>query len=168
MKIGFKTFLFCSFLKKVARKAIDKNHGKGIIVVRAKNDDFNRKILENKKVNILLSPESGTGIKHDKLKQRDSGLNHVLCKIAKQNNIAIAIDFSEILKKQNEEKQEKGKKQLAEHLARIMQNIKLCKKSGTKIILMKKQGKNNYDLQAFLLTLGMPTNMAKIAVEKID
>lgn len=142
-----------------ARKAIDKEYGKGIIIVRGRDDEFNRKILENKKVNVLLSPEHGG--RKDKLKQGDSGLNHVLCRIARQNSIAIGIDFQEILSKQEE-----GEKQLAGHLRRIMQNIRLCRKAGTMMILMNKSGRSDYDLRAFLSTLGMPTDMAKKAVEE--
>jgi len=142
-----------------ARKAIEKLYGRGIVIVRGGNDSFNRKILENKKADILLSPERGG--RKDRLKQGDSGLNHVLCRIARQNNIAIGIDFKEMLDK----KEDEGKKQLAEHLRRIMQNIRLCKKAKTNMILMNKSGRDDYDLRAFLSTLGMPTDMAKRAVE---
>ena len=93
-----------------ARKAIEqecRKARKGAVIVKGRDDSFNRKILENKKVDVLLSPEHG--YKKDRLRQRDSGLNHVLCRIASQNNIAIGIDFQEILNKQGE-----GKRQLAE------------------------------------------------------
>ncbi len=142
-----------------ARKKIEIRAKEGrIVIVKGRDDSFNRKILENKKVNILLSPENG--YKKDKLKQRDSGLNHILCRIARDNSIAIGIDFQEILNKRDE-----GKKQLAGHLARIMQNIKLCRKSKVKIILMNTAGRDNHGLRALLATLGMPTGMAKAAVE---
>ena len=143
-----------------ARKKIEIKAKEGrIVIVKGRDDSFNRKILENKKVNMLLSPESG--YKKDRLKQRDSGLNHILCRIAKENGIVIGIDFQEILNKQVE-----GKKQLSEHLARIMQNIKLCKKAKTRMILINKSGREDYDLRALLITLGMPTGMAKSAVEE--
>ena len=142
-----------------ARKKIEIKAKEGSkVIVKGRDDSFNRKILENKKVNILLSPENG--YKKDKLKQRDSGLNHILCRIAQQNSISIGIDFQEILNKRDE-----GKKQLAEHLARIMQNIKLCRKSKVKMILMNTAGTDDYGLRALLSTLGMPTDMAKMAVE---
>src|SRR3989344_4782909 len=142
-----------------ARKKIEIKAKEGSkVIVKGRDDSFNRKILENKKVNILLSPENG--YKKDKLKQRDSGLNHVLCRIASDNGIAIGIDFQGILSKRDE-----GKKQLAEHLARIMQNIKLCRKSKVKMILMNTAGTDDYGLRALLSTLGMPTDMAKTAVE---
>ena len=142
-----------------ARKKIEIKAKEGSkVIVKGRDDSFNRKILENKKVNILLSPEHG--YKKDKLEQRDSGLNHILCRIAQQNSISIGIDFQEILNKRDE-----GKKQLAEHLARIMQNIKLCRKSKVKMILMNTAGTDDYGLRALLSTLGMPTDMAKMAVE---
>ena len=142
-----------------ARKKIEIKAKEGSnVIVKGRDDSFNRKILENKKVNILLSPENG--YKKDKLKQRDSGLNHVLCRIAQQNSIAIGIDFQGILSKRDE-----GKKQLAEHLARIMQNIKLCRKAKARMILMNTAGTDDYGLRALLSTLGMPTDMAKMAVE---
>ena len=142
-----------------ARKKIEIKAKEGSkVIVKGRDDSFNRKILENKKVNILLSPEHG--YKKDKLKQRDSGLNHILCRIAQQNSISIGIDFQEILNKRDE-----GKKQIAEHLARIMQNIKLCRKSKVKMILMNTAGTDDYGLRALLSTLGMPTDMAKMAVE---
>ena len=142
-----------------ARKKIEIKAKEGSkVIVKGRDDSFNRKILENKKVNILLSPEHG--YKKDKLKQRDSGLNHILCRIAQQNSISIGIDFQEILNKRDE-----GKKQLAEHLARIMQNIKLCRKSKARMILMNTAGTDDYGLRALLSTLGMPTDMAKMAVE---
>ena len=142
-----------------ARKKIEIKAKEGSkVIVKGRDDSFNRKILEDKKVNIVVSPEHG--YKKDKLKQRDSGLNHILCRIASDNGIAIGIDFQEILSKRDE-----GKKQIAEHLARIMQNIKLCRKAKVKMILMNKTGKSDYDLKALLITWGMPTDMAKMAVE---
>jgi len=40
----------------------------------------------------------------------------------------------------------------------------LIKKANNKIKLVNKQGRDNRDLFAFLLTLGMPTSLAKEAV----
>lgn len=61
---------------------IKKTNPKEIIIVKARDEEFNRKVLEIKGVNILLSPEMHKG--KDKLKQRDSGLNEFLCKLAKK------------------------------------------------------------------------------------
>ena len=134
------------------RKQINKAKGK--VIVLGGGDDFNRKILEMKKVDVLLSPE----YKHerDMLKQRDSGLNHIMCKFARKNNVVIGIDFNNL--------KEKNKIKLAKWLARVMQNIKLCRKAGVKMQVfnceMDKQA-----LRAFLLSLGMSTQQAKQTIE---
>lgn len=136
-----------------ARKQIQnlKKENKTIIV-RAQDEEFNRKILENKDVNVLLSPELHN--RKDKLKERDSGLNEILCKIAAKNDVKIGINIAEISKKQREER--------AKILARIMQNIKLCKKAGAEIVLIGECDKK--DAFSFLLTLGASTSQAKKAI----
>ena len=77
---------------------------------------FNREILSNKKVDMLLSPEKMS--RKDFMHSRNSGLNHVLCKLANKNKIAIGFNFNDILKSKN-------KGQL---IGRMMQNVKLCRK----------------------------------------
>lgn len=137
-----------------ARKQIEKiSREGGKVIVQGKSIDFNRIILENRKVNMLVLSHKN---KKDRLKQQDSGLNHVLCNLAKENNITLAIDFKELL--------ESDKKERALILARLEQNIDLMKKSKNKIKLVNKSERSSYDLFSFLLTLGMPTNMAKEAV----
>ena len=123
------------------------------VIVQAQDDEFNRKIIENKDVNMIINLEMHN--RKDRLKQRDSGLNEVLCKLAKQNNIKIGLDISEL-------KNIKGKEK-AKILARIMQNIKLCKRTRAEIVIM-----GNYDKKnafSLLTTLGASTEMAKRAVE---
>lgn len=123
------------------------------VIVQAQDDEFNRKILENKDVDIFLSPESHN--RKDRFKQRDSGLNEVLCKIAAKNSIKIAIDIDKI--------KDLDKKQKAVILARIKQNIDLCKRTGTKIIFLPKQSKQ--EAMSFMQTLGASTKQAKEAIE---
>ena len=137
--------------RKAIEKAIALKKGERIIV-EARDEDFNRKILENKKVNILLNP----GIQgQDRLKQRNSGLNEVLCKIARDNRIKIAFNLEEIIKKQGKER--------AILLSRLIQNIMLCKKAGTGIEFLGEYDKR--DLFSLLLTLGATTNQAKQAIK---
>jgi len=137
------------------RKEIDKlARARKKVIVKGKGIEFNRKILENKKVNILVMSHSD---KKDKLRQRDSGLNQVLCKIAKDNNITIAFDFSELLKEKDKER--------ALLLARLIQNIKLCRKYKTKFMLLSEH-KDKNSLFSFLLTLGCDTKSAKEAISQ--
>ena len=134
---------------------IKKQHPNEEIIVKAQDDDFNRKILENKSVNILLSPELHN--RKEPLKQRDSGLNEILCRIAKNNNIKIGIDIDEIKKL--------DKKRKSKVLARIIQNINLCKKTGAEFILFPKNKYKKQDIMGFLQSLKSSTIQAKKAVQ---
>ena len=132
---------------------LKKDNPKQEIIIKAQDDVFNRKILENKDVDILLSPESHQ--RKDYMKQRDSGLNEIHCKLAKKNNIKIAIDLNNLKKA--------DKKQKAILLARIKQNIILCKRTKTKIILIPKLTKQ--EAISLFTTLSASTQQAKQAIE---
>lgn len=139
-----------------ARKQIQKLKKQNKeIVIQAQDNKFNRKILENPDTNILLSPEFHD--RKDKLKQRDSGLNEILCRLAKKNNIKIGINLNEI--------QKLPKKQKAIILSRIIQNIKLCKRTKTQIILFPKTKQKKQDVLSFFLTLKSSTQQAKEATK---
>ena len=122
------------------------------IIVKAQDSEFNKKILEYGNFNILTSIESSE--KPDSLRQLESGLNHVLAKIAARNNISIGIDLNEILKL--------DKKNKAIILSRIKQNIKICRKAKAKIKLLN--FKDKYNALYFLLSLGASTKQAKEAI----
>jgi len=132
-----------------ARNKIRKSRKDGKNIIFSGNDEMNRKILEKEKINILLIKLSG---RKDRIKQRNSGFNQVLAKLSQKNNVAVGIDLDEII---NSSKQEKTK-----IIARLIQNIKLCKKNKLKMIfLSEKYSKDIYDLKALGLVLGMPTSM---------
>ena len=103
---------------EVLRRMMDKSVSifKKIIVLGTTNE-INRVALENKKVFALLDP--GYERKKDFLDSRDSGLNQVLCKIAKENEKKILISFDSL---RNEIS-----------LGRTIQNFRLCKKFENKI-----------------------------------
>jgi len=122
------------------------------IIVQAQSDSFNRKILEYGKFDILLSVESGN--RKDKLRQIDSGLNHVLAKTATHNKIAIGINIKEVSSLQ--------KAQKAKRLAKIRQNIKICRKAKTQIVILNSEDKK--DAQYLLLSLGASTLQAKQSI----
>jgi len=124
------------------------------IVVLAGNEEFNRKVLEKKDIDVLLFSNL---FGKDKLKQRDSGLNQVLCKLANKNDIAIGVDLKQLDSGSDFDK--------SVYLAKLMQNIRLCKKFKVKMIIINVKENNKKDLNSFLLTLGMDTKMAKSAVE---
>src|SRR3989339_695148 len=116
------------------------------------DDDLNRKILEKEKISVLLINLTK---RKDFMKQRNSGFNHVLAKIAKLNGVIIGINFDEII--------ESSGKNKSEILARVKQNILLCNKNKLKMrfIILKGNSRNIYDLKALGLILGMPTWMTK-------
>jgi ribonuclease P/MRP protein subunit RPP1 len=147
-----KTILIQEKTFEKARNEIRKNNDKTIIF-SSDDDDLNRKILEKEKINILLLNQSE---KKDFMKQRNSGLNQVLAKIAKKKNIIVGINFDEILSSSGKRK--------AEIFARIKQNIKLCNKNKLKmkfIFLNKKNNRDIHDLKSLGLVLGMPTSMIR-------
>lgn len=136
-----------NFLK--AREKIRK--AQKPVIFSGSDDELNRKVLEKEKIDVLLI---NLKFRKDFQKQRNSGFNHVLAKLAKKNNVAIGINFDEII-------ESKGKAK-AEILARISQNIKLCSKNKLEIGFVSEKNKRNvYDLKSLGLVLGMPTWMTK-------
>lgn len=133
-----------------ARKQADKlkKEGKKIIIL-SQDDEFNRKALEIKGLKMLIINENLN--QKDYMKQRASGLNEVLAKIAAEKGIAIGIQIDEIIKKNNVEK--------AQALARLAQNIMLCKKAGTELVFAGKSA-DKRALQSLLLTLRASTRQS--------
>jgi|SRR3989344_2005101 len=138
--------------KNLIKKSIETKEK--LIIVKAQNPEFNRKILEYGKFDIILSIES-TAKKEYTPKNLDSGFNHILAKIAAKNNILLGIDLKEI---QSLEKKEK-----AILLSKIIQNIKLCRKAKTKIKLLNYKDKKT--AFSFLISLGASTQQAQEALE---
>jgi len=121
------------------------------IIIEAQDDNFNRKILEYGKFDILLSPEKG--FRKDKPKQLDSGINHILAEIAAKNKVAIGINVKDI--------EALNKKDKAQRLARIKQNIKICRKAHSNFKILN--FKDRIDAQNLLISLGASTQQTKKA-----
>ena len=123
------------------------------IIFSSNDDELNRKVLEKLPINILLINQSH---RKDRQKQRDSGFNQVMVKIAEKNKVTIGINFDEIIESSLETKKK--------ILARIKQNIKLCNKNKLKMKFIAQNPKNQrniYDLKSLGLILGMPTWMTR-------
>lgn len=88
-----------------------------ILMVHGGNYDINRAACENSSIDVLAHPELG---------RKDSGLDHICVKTAAENDVAIEINFREIL--------ESYKKNKIYVMSAINKNIKLCKKYGAKMI----------------------------------
>lgn len=93
-----------------------KKEDSALILVKAAED--NRYVLEKTKADIVFAFEE-TG-RRDFIHHRDSGLNHILCAIAKEKGKTIGFSFSAILKSEGMLR--------AQIIGRMIQNIELCRK----------------------------------------
>lgn len=135
-----------------SRKEIAKlNRLNEKIIFFSNDDDLSRKILEKEKIDILLINLSK---RKDKQKQRNSGFNHVLAKLAKKRKVMIGINLDEIIESSGKEK--------SDILSRLKQNIVLCNKNKLKMKFISQRNQRDiYDLKSLGLILGMPTWMTK-------
>lgn len=144
--------------KEDLRKRIASANAKNKkIVVMGSNDEVNRIAAEDKRVSVILHPEISR--KEDFIHYRNSGLNHVLCRSMKNNGVAMGISYDSI-------KSLNGQKK-AEAIGRIMQNIRLCRKYKTPIVLASfgKSPSSPYTLKSFGASLGMSTSQLKDSLE---
>jgi len=142
-------------------KNIDKIKLKDNVFIAIKNSENNREIIEVSKANLIFSIEENN--KRDFMHQRASGLNQILCKLAKQNNVAIGFSLSSILDSKNK------------HviLGRIMQNIKLCRKYKVKTVIASfasnpYEMRSPYDIISLFVSLGMHPKEAKDSLKSIN
>lgn len=134
------------------RAEINKNKSEKIVFT-SDDDELNRKVLEKLKVDVLLLNMKD---RKDFQKQRNSGLNHVMAKIAKANNFNIGINLDEIA--------EANKFDKAKILARVKQNVKICSKNKLDMLFVVRKKENSrelHDLKSLGLVLGMNTGMTK-------
>jgi len=137
------------YLLKERRRRFD------ILLVRGGDLRLNRAACETAEVDILTHPEFG---------RIDSGINHVLIKEAAKNNVAIEINFREILVS--------SKKTRSMILKNISNNIKLAKKYKTPIIACS-GALSHWDITdpqcliSFASLLGLELNEAKATVSTV-
>jgi len=134
-----------------------KNKFKNVLIT-IKSSENDREIIEKSKADLVFSLES-TG-KKDFMHQRGSGLNQVMCKLAKENNVAIGFSFSSIL---NSSKK-------YEILGRISQNIRLCRKYKVKTAIASFASKPYEmraprDLISLFVVLGMTMKEAQDSIK---
>jgi RNase P/RNase MRP subunit p30 len=124
-------------------------------IVLGGDEKRNRKAVEDKKTDILLSPEEGA--KKDFMHSRNSGLNQILCKIARQNKVGIGFSFNKILNTSGMER--------AQILGRMMQNVVLCRKYKVQMFIVnhtKTDKREKGDLRSFGVCLGMHPKEIKV------
>ncbi len=144
---------------KDLRKKVNKEFG--LVVVMG--SQLNRDVVSNSKVDILLSPHSG--VVRDYLHSRNSGLNDVLCKLARKSNVAVGFSFCDVLNAHGVER--------ALIIGRMMQNVSLCRKFKVPMVLGsfafdKFEMKQPRELISFALVIGMNPGEAKSALSLVD
>jgi len=100
-----------------------------------------------------------TGQRKDFTHQRGSGLNHILCEIAHQKNVAILFLLKDIL----------TAKTPGTIMGRISQNIRLCQKFNVPMLIgsgasSPYEMRSPRDIQALFCELGMRQELAKKAM----
>jgi RNase P/RNase MRP subunit p30 len=130
------------------------------VVVKGGNDKVNRMAVSSKKADILLDPH--LGYRKDFMHNRNSGLNQVLCKLAKDNSVAIGFSFSNILYSKD-----------YREFGRIIQNIKLCRKYKIKMVVgnfakSKNDVREIKDVYSLFKVLGMTGKELKDSSEFLE
>jgi len=161
-ELGFDNIIKINIEKVKNSKELQKLISQNILplIIEASDDDeLNRIVFENKKVDIIFHLEDKRK-PYDPTHFRNSGLNQVLCKLANKNNIHIGFSLDEILKSKNQ----------SLLIGRIKQNIKLCRKYKVKMVFAS-LAKDKYglrlskDLISLMKVLGMTPGEAKHALE---
>ena len=139
---------------KELRRLIDMRPMFDVLLVHGGDLRLNRAAVETKEVDILTHPERG---------RYDSGLNHVMAKLARKNDVAVEINFNEILNS--------TKKTRSRIMGYMSDNIELAKKYKMPIVVCS-GAKSHWDMRdplslaSMTEQLGMPLNKAKQAVSK--
>lgn len=126
-----------------------------VLLVRGGDVELNRIACETPEVDILTHPE---------YERFDSGLNHVLMKLAAKNNVAVEVNFREILIT--------SKNTRSRVMSNIGNNIILAKKYGAPIILCS-GAISHFELRSpeclisIASQLGMKLDEAKSSASKI-
>ena len=102
-------------LYKIQNKFKDKE---SFVAIKSSSND--KEAIEKSRIDMVFSFEENP--RKDFIHHRASGLNHILCKMAKENNVAIGFSIKSLLDAGNK----------PELLGRIMQNMKLCRKFEVK------------------------------------
>ena len=146
--------------KNFSKLKLQAKEAEAPIIFTSEDDDLNRKVLEKLKIDILLINQKN---RKDFQKQRNSGFNHVLAKIAKKNKIQIGINLDEIIPSTSEIRHQKSYifSLTSDILARVQQNIKLCNKNKIQMQFLGKNKRNLHDLKSLGLVLGMNTSITK-------
>ena len=144
--------------RKIITSLKDKKFD-GVVALVGGDDAFNRRAIETLKIDYLVSPEKKTG--QNTLKQRDSGINHVVAKLAKEKGVIFVVDFSDIAELKAADK--------ISRIESIIQNVKICRRAGCKIKIAslasnKKDITEKKGREAFGVSVGMSSSQSSSSV----
>lgn len=127
-----------------------------LIISGVPKDKEARAQTENKNLDILFNLENNQ--REDFIHQRNSGLNHIFCKLAKEKNTHIGISLSNLLNKKPIF--------LSKTLGRIRQNLMLCRKYKIKTVFASftdspSELRSPIDMHAFLNCIFTDEKIAK-------
>jgi RNase P/RNase MRP subunit p30 len=96
--------------------------------------------------------------KADFIHQRNSGLNHIVCSLAKENNVTVGFSFVSALGKYG-----------SRSMGRMSANIRLCRKYGVPMAIASLAGspylmRSQAELKSLFVTLGMHPSEASAAL----
>ena len=117
-------------------KAKDINKSKTKITA-AKSSDNDRFLIESKKIKLIYGFEELD--RKDYLHQRASGLNHIMCELARKNSVIIGFSYSSLVNA--------DELQTSIIAGRMKQNIQLCQKYKVKNVIAS-FAENPFDLRA--------------------
>ena len=122
--------------------------------IAAKSSDSDRDIMEKQYADLIFSLEEAS--RKDFMHQRGSGLDNILAKLAHDNNVSIGFSISSLLNSKNKNM----------IMGRMMQNIRLCRKYKTKMVIASfsaspYQMRSPHDIISLFAGLGMSSREAK-------
>ncbi len=123
-------------------------------IIKGGSISRNMEAVSSRKTDILIMAENI--FSNDKTHHRNSGLNHLICKLAKENNVAIGFSFSNLLNSTN----------ISRVLGRMKQNVRLCRKYKIRMMIgsfaeNEFEMRTAKDLMAFGRALGMTGSEVK-------
>lgn len=155
-KVGIEIYLgFEARNEKELYNLSNKRRMFDLLLAHGGDLELNRLACETPEVDILTHPENN---------RIDSGLNHILIKLARDNNVAIEINFREILNA--------NKRTRSLVMKNMVQNIMLARKFHTPLI-MSSGAVSHFELRdpltfsSMINQLGLEINEAEETISKI-
>lgn len=155
VKLKLKTALLAPQKKIQSAKTKSK-----LVFTKAVED--NRFAFEKSGPDMVFALEEAQS--RDFMHQRGSGLNHIMCRFAKENDVSIGFSFNSILNSNAMSR--------AQIIGRMQQNMMLCRKYKCKMVIASFakdpfEMRSPKDLMAFFIEIGMHQKEAKDALKNI-